>query len=265
MKTCIVLSSVLLSIPLIANAQQLDFRELQKQSEKTEVYEPVPPVVTPGDIPSAPPSDAIILFNGENLEAWMGDDPSKPSGWKVENGAMTVDKSAGGITTRQTFTDYQLHLEYKIPENISGEGQARGNSGIFLAYLGKKNNIFEEGYEIQILDNYHNATYVNGQVGAVYKQAIPLANACKKPGDWQTYDIVWKAPRFREDGSLSSPAYVTVIHNGILIQNHAELKGQTLWVGEPFYVKHGAAPIHLQAHGDPSEPISFRNIWLRPL
>jgi len=266
MKTKIILSSVILVLAAQINAQNIDFEVLAKESVKTEVYEPIPPVVTPGETPCEAPSDAMVLFDGDNLDAWMSsDDPSRPAEWKVENGIMTVDKAVGGITTREKFIDYQLHLEYRIPENITGEGQARGNSGVFLAYLGKKDGVFEIGYEIQILDNYHNSTYVNGQVGSVYKQVIPLANACKKPGEWQYYDIIWKTPRFNVDGTLSSPAYVTVIQNGVLVQNHSELEGQTVWVGEPVYTKHGAAPIHLQAHGDPSEPISYRNIWLRPL
>jgi len=266
MKTKIILSSVILVLAAQINAQNIDFELLAKESVKTEVYEPIPPVVTPGETPCEAPSDAMVLFDGDNLDAWMSsDDPSRPAEWKVENGIMTVDKAVGGITTREKFIDYQLHLEYRIPENITGEGQARGNSGVFLAYLGKKDGVFEIGYEIQILDNYHNSTYVNGQVGSVYKQVIPLANACKKPGEWQYYDIIWKTPRFNVDGTLSSPAYVTVIQNGVLVQNHSELEGQTVWVGEPVYTKHGAAPIHLQAHGDPSEPISYRNIWLRPL
>lgn len=265
MKTNVIFGLGLLVISAMVSAQQVDFAALNKESLKTEVYEPVPPVVTPGETPCNAPSDAIILFNGDNLDAWTSDDPEKPAGWKVENGIMTVDKSTGGITTREKFTDYQLHLEYRIPENVTGEGQSRGNSGVFLAYLGMKDQVFEEGYEIQILDNYHNSTYVNGQAGSVYKQAIPLANACKKPGEWQTYEIIWKAPRFKDDGSLLSPAYVSVIQNGVLLQNHTELKGQTLWVGQPFYSAHGAAPIHLQAHGDPSPPISYRNIWLRKL
>jgi len=265
MKTKVFISTFLLVFAAQIYAQEVDLEALAKQSVKTEVYEPIPPVVTPGETPCEAPSDAIILFDGKNLNAWSSEDPSKPAGWNIEDGIMTVNKAAGGITTRDKFIDYQLHLEYRIPENITGEGQARGNSGVFLAYLGKKDGIFEIGYEIQILDNYNNATYVNGQAGSVYKQVIPLANACRKPGEWQYYDIIWKAPRFNEDGTLSSPAYVSVIHNGVLVQNHAELRGQTVWVGEPSYSKHGAAPILLQAHGDPSEPISYRNIWLRPL
>ena len=154
-----------------------------------------------------------------------------------------------------------MHLEWKIPEDIHGTGQSRGNSGVFLASTGGG----DKGYEIQILDCYNNKTYVNGQTGSIYKQSIPLANACKKPGEWQTYDIIWTAPRFNEDGTLLSAARVTVIHNGVLLQNNVTIKGETTFIGAPAYKKHGAAPIKLQAHGDPSEPISYRNIWVRPL
>jgi hypothetical protein len=159
------------------------------------------------------------------------------------------------------FTDYQLHLEWRIPENITGEGQARGNSGLFLASTGHG----DDGYEIQILDSYGNRTYSNGQAGAIYKQHTPLANANRKPGEWQTYDVIWTAPRFDGDGSLKSPARVTAFVNGVLVQNNVELKGVTLYIGEPYYKRHGPAPIKLQDHGDPSEPISFRNIWIREL
>ena len=154
-----------------------------------------------------------------------------------------------------------MHIEWKIPKVISGTGQSRGNSGLFLAGTGDG----DTGYEIQILDCYNNKTYVNGQTGSIYKQHIPLANACRKPGEWQTYDIIWTAPRFNEDGTLKSPARVTAIHNGVLVQNNVEVRGVTVYRGEPFYKKHGAAPIKLQDHGDPSEPISFRNIWIRKL
>src|SRR5258706_6103706 len=179
-----------------------------------------------------------------------------PAGWIISNGIATVDKKTGGIVTKQRFMDYQLHLEWRIPTNITGSGQARGNSGVFVANSGPG----DEGYEVQILDCYNNTTYVNGQTGAVYKQGIPLANACKKPGEWQTYDIIWTAPRFDDAGNLLSAARVTVIHNGVLLQNNFELKGQTRYIGTPYYIKHGASPIKLQAHGDKSEPISFRNI-----
>ncbi len=236
----------------------------QGDPKLTEVYTPVPNIVTPGNTVGQPPSDAIVLFDGKNLDQWRaeGTDTARKAGWKVEDGIATVDKHAGGIVTRQSFTDYQLHAEYRIPENITGSGQARGNSGIFLACVGNEG---DQGYELQVLDSYNNTTYVNGQAGSIYKQGIPLVNPCRKPGEWQSYDVVWTAPRFKEDGTLESPARVTVFLNGVLVQNNFELKGQTLYIGKPFYKKHGPAPIKLQAHGDKSEPISYRNIWLRPL
>lgn len=176
-------------------------------------------------------------------------------------GVFTVKKGKGNIQTKRSFMDYQLHLEWQIPSNITGSGQGRGNSGLFLASTGKG----DSGYEIQILDCYENKTYVNGQVGSVYKQFIPLANACRKPGQWQSYDVIWSAPRFNDGGDLLTPARVTVIHNGVLVQNNVALKGATVYIGQPMYKKHGASPIKLQAHGDASEPISFRNIWVREL
>ncbi len=228
----------------------------------TEFYSPVPKVVTPGNSISDAPSDAVVLFDGKNLDQWTSvKAPGEAANWTVADGVLTVNKTAGNIQTKKSFTDYQLHMEWRIPANITGTGQARGNSGVFLASTGPG----DDGYEIQILDCYNNSTYVNGQTGSVYKQTIPLANACKKPGDWQTYDIFWNAPRFNTDGTVKTPAYVTVIHNGVLLQNHTELKGQTVYIGAPFYKQHGAAPIKLQAHGDKSEPISYRNIWVREL
>jgi hypothetical protein len=228
----------------------------------TEVWTPVPKIVTPGTTNSDAPSDAVILFDGKNLDEWVSvKDPKNPAEWTVADGTITVNKSKGNIQTKRTFTDYQLHIEWKIPANITGSGQARGNSGVFLASTGPG----DEGYEMQVLDCYNNTTYVNGQTGSIYKQSIPLANACKKPGEWQTYDIIWTAPRFNDDGTLKSPARVTALHNGVLVQNNYELKGVTKYIGSPEYKKHGASPIKLQAHGDPSEPISYRNIWVREL
>ena len=228
----------------------------------TEVWKPEPPIVTPGSTAADPPSDAILLFDGKNLDEWvLKSDTTKTATWIVADNILTVNKTSGDIQTRKKFTDYQLHLEWRIPTNIAGTSQARGNSGVFLAATGNG----EQGYEIQILDCYNNKTYVNGQTGSIYKQTIPLANACRKPGEWQTYDIVWAAPRFNDDGSVKSPGRVTVIHNGVLLQNNAEVKGGTTWIGPPVYHKHGAAPIMLQAHGDKSEPISYRNIWVRVL
>ncbi|WP_316801563.1 DUF1080 domain-containing protein [Pedobacter frigidisoli] len=228
----------------------------------TEVWEPVPKVISPGKLPQDAPSDAIVLFDGRNLDAWHSvKDPSKPAAWTIDDGFFTVKKGTGNIETNKKFTDYQLHLEWKIPANISGEGQARGNSGVFLASTGPG----DDGYEIQIMDNFNNKTYVNGQTGSVYKQAVPLANANKKPGEWQYYDIIWNAPRFNEDGTVKKPATVTLFLNGVLLQNNYVLKGQTRYIGAPEYKSHGAASIKLQDHGDPSPAISFRNIWVREL
>lgn len=251
-----------LAIVIISKAQQNpNWDSLGKEAAKTEVWEPVPPIVTPGATPQEAPSDAIVLFGGSNLDQWRSvTDTTQSAEWTAANGVITVNKEAGDIETKQRFEDYQLHLEWRVPETITGENQARGNSGVFLASTPDGG-----GYEVQVLDCYNNKTYVNGQTGSVYKQAIPLANACKKPGEWQYYDIIWTAPRFNDDGSLQSPGRVTVLHNGVLLQNNTEVKGETQWIGEPFYKKHGASPIKLQAHGDPSEPISFRNIWIRPL
>ena len=234
--------------------------QVAPKHEDTEFYFPVPAVVTPSKISSLAPGDAIILFDGKNLDQWVStDDTTKPAKWKVEKKIITVNKNSGNIQTRQSFMDYQLHLEWRIPKNITGSGQLRGNSGVFLASTGSGDG----GYELQILDSYNNPTYVNGQAGSIYKQYPPLVNANRPAGEWQTYDVAWTAPRFNEDGSLKSPARVTVFFNGLLVQNNVELKGVTVYVGQPAYKKHGPCPIKLQAHGDKSEPISFRNIWIR--
>jgi hypothetical protein len=238
---------------------QLDAQQKAKP-EDTEFYSPVPKVVDPGKQGCSIPSDAIVLFDGTNLNKWVSvNDTTKPAGWTLVNGLMKVNKSAGDIQTKENFSDYQLHLEWRVPENITGSGQARGNSGIFLA------SVFGGGYELQILDNYNNSTYVNGQAGSVYKQYIPLANPLRPPGEWQVYDVIWTAPRFNADGTLKSPARVTALLNGVLVENNVSLKGRTEYIGQPTYTAHGPAPIKLQAHGDPSEPISFRNIWVRVL
>ena len=234
----------------------------QGDPKLTEVWSPEPAKITPGKTNTSTPSDAIILFDGKNLDEWVSaKDTTQPAKWTIKKDAFTVNKGTGNIQTKRAFTDYQLHIEWRIPANITGSGQARGNSGVFLAATGAG----DEGYEIQVLDNYENKTYVNGQAASIYKQTIPLVNACKKPGEWQSYDIIWTAPRFNEDGTLKTPARITALHNGVLVQNNTELKGQTVYIGKPFYKKHGAAPIRLQDHGDPSEPISYRNIWVREL
>jgi hypothetical protein len=217
-------------------------------------------VVTPGKSNADAPSVAVILFYGKDLSQWVSSsDSTKPAGWLVQKGAITVNKKAGDIQTKASFTDYQLHLEWKVPKNITGKGQARGNSGIFLAALP------DGGYELQIMDSYHNETYVNGQAGSLYKQHPPLVNPIRPPGEWQVYDVIWTAPRFNADGTVKSAGKVTAFFNGVVVQNNAELKGTTEYIGQPRTVSHGPLPIRLQAHGDPSEPISFRNIWLRNL
>lgn len=233
----------------------------QMKPEQTEFYSPVPPVVTPGTTPGAPPSDAIVLFDGSNLNEWMNAKDSSACSWVLHDGVMTVNKQTGDIMTKKSFSSYQLHIEYQIPSDITGNGQARGNSGIFLAALPWGAG----GYELQVLDNYNNKTYTNGQVGSMYKQGAPLANACRPPGEWQTYDVIWTAPTFNQNGQLVTPARVTAIHNGVLVENNFTLLGDTPYIGYPSYRAHGAEPIKLQAHGDPSKPISYRNIWLRPL
>lgn len=232
---------------------------MAQKPEDTEVWAPVPKVVTPGKTNADPPSDAIVLFDGRNLDAWVSARDGSPAGWTVSDGVMTVNKRAGDIRTKRSFTNFQIHLEWRVPEGITGSGQARGNSGLYLGWSE------QTGYELQILDSYENTTYVNGQAASIYKQYPPLVNAMRKPGEWQTYDVVWTAPTFDADGRVKTPAYVTAFHNGVLVQNHVALKGGTLYIGQPSYTAHGPLPILLQAHGDPSPPISFRNIWVREL
>ena len=242
----------------------------------TEVWEPVPAKVTPGILPSNPPSDAIILFDGKDLSQWrksalgyggkMEDVEAivqkygtvtqyEEAGWDIKDGAMIVKPGTGAIETKMAFGDVQLHIEWLSPvsRDTSKKGQGYSNSGIFLM----------SNYEIQVLNSYENPTYSNGQAGAMYKQSIPLVNACRPPGEWQTYDIVFTAPRFAEDGGVLEPAAITAFQNGVLIQNHFELKGPCIYIGTPHYVKHpDKLPLILQDHGD---PVRFRNIWIREL
>lgn len=217
---------------------------------RTEVWKPIPATVaTPRD---AAPSDAIVLFDGKDLSAWEGEQGGKAP-WAVADGAFTVVPGSKGIRSKQHFCDIQLHIEWRTPAETKGfEGQQRGNSGIFL----------QEVYELQVLDSYNNPTYSNGQAASIYKQAIPLVNASRAPGQWQAYDIVWKAPRFSEGGGLVSPARITVLHNGVLVQNDTVLSGKTEYIGAPSYPPHGCAPIALQDH---DSRVSYRNIWVREL
>jgi hypothetical protein len=257
-------AACLLAMLLVApiTAQQAPAPTAPKPSPKeTEVWDPEPAIVTPGGSPGEAPADAIVLFGGQHLDEWVNVKGGGPATWTVADGVFTVNKPAGNIQTKRSFTNYQLHIEWRVPANITGKDQGRGNSGVFLASTGGG----DAGYELQILDSFNNRTYANGQAASIYKQAIPLANAMRKPGEWNVYDVAWTAPTFNADGSVKTPARVTVFHNGVLVQNGYELTGETVYIGKPFYKAHGATPIKLQAHGDPSEPLSFRNIWIREL
>lgn len=218
----------------------------------TEMWTPVPQVVKPGATPSDPPSDAIILFDGKSTSAWKSESGDNMQ-WTVAEGILTVKPRSGNISTVEQFGDCQLHIEWRAPAAVSGEGQGRGNSGIFL--MGR--------YEIQVLDSYENKTYSNGQAASIYKQYIPLVNTSKKPGEWQTYDIIFMAPRFNTAGMVKSPPTVTVIHNGVLVQNHVTLLGSTEYIGLPKNEQTTEkGPLVLQDH---QNEVSYRNIWIRNL
>lgn len=219
--------------------------------EPTEVWEPVPKVVTIEN-DTWVPSDATILFDGSNLDAWESRNTQAPAEWIIEDNIMTVKPGTGDIQTKQSFGSCQLHIEWRTPSVIEGDGQGRGNSGVF----------FQKRYEVQILDNYENKTYPNGQAGSIYKQYMPLVNACRPPGEWQKYDIIFEAPEFNADGIKVRSGYLTVFHNGVLVQNHVEIMGTTEYIGLPKNLEHGIDKIMLQDH---SNPLSFRNIWIREL
>jgi len=225
----------------------------KKTPESTEIWEPQPRIITPAEKPTDAPSDAIVLFDGKNLDQWLGADGAAPK-WIVKDGAFTVAAGTKAIKTKKEFGDFQLHIEWRSPSEVNPNqtGQGRGNSGVFL----------QEVYEVQVLDNYNNKTYANGQASSIYKQHIPLVNACKKPGEWQVYDIIFTAPRFNKEGRVTIPAYVTVIHNGALTQNHVALWGPMEFIGLPVYKPRESGPILLQDHGN---PVSFRNIWIRDI
>lgn len=231
--------------------------EVAFMSETTQELKPFPPpkteppIITPGKASSDPPSDAIVLFDGKDLSKWRSANGGEAK-WKVQDGYMEVVRRTGDIATVQEFGDCQLHIEWAAPAEVKGEGQERGNSGVFLM----------ERYEVQVLDSYNNKTYYHGQAGAIYNQYAPLVNASRKPGDWQSYDIVFKAPKFDEQGKVTERARITVLHNGVLIQNNVEIYGNT-WHDRPaLYLAHGNASLKLQDHGN---PVRYRNIWIRPL
>jgi len=221
--------------------------------EQTEFYKPVPPKVIPGE-DGAPPSDAIVLFDGTSLDNWISSADSTAAKWILnKDGSMTVNNRTGDIQTKQNFGSVQLHIEWKSPAEVQQEGQHRANSGVFLNGM----------YEVQVLDNNDNDTYVNGQVGSIYKQHVPLAMASVPTGEWNTYDIIYHAPEF-EKGQKVKSGTLTVIHNGVLIQDHVEIKGTTPYIGWPKNPPHGKGPLRLQDHGDNSR-VSYRNIWVREL
>ncbi len=210
---------------------------------KSGIIWPEPKLLDAGPV-GGPPADAVVLLDGKSMDAWEGGDK-----WQVDGGVATA--AGGSITSKQKFGDCQLHVEFATPEKVEGSGQGRGNSGVYL--MGQ--------YELQILDSFGNQTYFDGQCGSIYKQQPPIVNACRKPGEWQTYDIVFTAPRFNEDGSVKTPGYITALHNGVLIHNHFQLQGTTSYTEAPKYHKHAdKEPLHIQFHGN---PVKFRNIWLR--
>lgn len=223
--------------------------------EMTEFYEPEVRIIQPGLQPGMAPSDAIILFDGTDVNREWEDSEGKPTKWVLKDGALVCVKGSGVIQTKRKFKDVQLHIEWKSPSEVVGDGQGRGNSGVYLQGL----------YEVQVLDSYNNRTYRQGQAGSMYKQYAPLVNACRKPGEWQTYDIIYTAPRFGSDSTTYfTPPRITVLHNGVLVQNNVSLRGPTLYIGIPEYSikKHGAEPLVLQDHGN---PVAYRNIWIREL
>ncbi len=221
------------------------FAGLQREYKSGIVW-PEPAVITPGKVASEAPSDAIVLFDGKDLSKWDNGDK-----WEIKDGYAVVQKS--NIRTKDSFGDYQLHVEFATPEKVRGSGQGRGNSGIFLA----------DRYEVQVLDSFDNKTYFDGQCGSLYKQSPPMVNASRKPGEWQTYDLIFTAPHFGEGGKLLKPGYVTLTHNGVVVQNHTELQGGTYFDKPASYQPHPLKqPISLQNHGD---PVKYRNIWIREI
>lgn len=241
--------SLLLILGLACSS--LSSAQTKFQPQDTEFYEPKSRVVHASAHKA--PSDAIVLFDGKDLKQWVSaKNQNSAAPWTIKDGVLTVKPGAGDIQTIQNFEDFQFHLEWKSPEVIKGEGQGRGNSGVFLQ--GK--------YEIQVLDNHNNSTYVNGQAGSIYKQRQPLVSVRPADGEWHSYDILYTAPRFNADGILIKKATVTLLHNGVLAQYNTQIEGTTEYIGLPQVIPHGAGPIILQDHGD---LVNFRNIWIRPL
>lgn len=221
--------------------------------EMTEIWEPEVRVVTPGKTAADAPSDAIVLFGGKDLSQWVMAKDGSPAKWEIKDGYFEVLPGSGDVKTKMKFGDCQLHIEFSAPDDVKGDGQGRGNSGVF----------FQDRYELQVLDSYNNRTYRNGQAGSIYKDHAPLVNAMRGPLEWNNYDVIYTAPRFKADGTLDAPARITVLHNGVLVQNNATINGLTLYIGLHNYPNaHGEDVIKLQDHGNRTQ---FRNIWLRKL
>lgn len=248
MRTNTLLAAFLVGIALVGTACVAR----EQQWAVHDMDRPRPPVITPGE-GAAPPSDAIVLFDGTDLSQWINDKTGGVPGWKIENGYVEIVPKSGSIHTKQAFGDMQLHLEWAAPTNDSGTGQAKGNSGIY---------VMNSRYEVQVLDSYQNDTYPDGQAASAYGQNPPLINASRPAGQWQTYDIVFHRPRFNGK-KVVQPATVTVLHNGVLAQDHWEFSGPTAHMARPSYSPHpDKLPLVLQEHSD---KVRYRNIWVRPL
>jgi len=263
MKKLLIISSLVVAsvygsgqTPQVAKTMPAKYPELKKMTPgMTEIWQPEVKIIQPGIVCSDAPSDAIILFNGGDVNAEWTDVQGNPTKWIVKDGALISVKGAGYIKSKRKFENFQLHIEWKTPSEVTGESQGRGNSGVFL----------QELYEIQVLDSYNNRTYRNGQAASIYKQYAPLVNVCRKPGEWQTYDVIYTAPTFGTDSTIYvTPPRVTVLQNGVLVQNNVVVRGPTEYIGIPEYFvkKHGPGSIELQDHGN---PVAYRNIWIREL
>ncbi|WP_149275667.1 3-keto-disaccharide hydrolase [Pareuzebyella sediminis] len=252
---CLVMLCCTIPITAQHSSNVPEVSPMPMKPEMTEIWEPEVEVVTPGKVLGDAPSDAIILFDGNDLAQWVSKkDSTKAAPWKiVGDGSMEVVPGSGGIQTKMKFGDCQLHVEFSAPDIVEGQSQGRGNSGVFL----------QDRYELQILDSYNNRTYRNGQAGSIYKDHAPLVNAMRSPTEWNTYDIIYTAPRFKADGRLDSKARITVLHNGVLVQNNSVINGNTYYVGLHNYPSaHGDDVISLQDHGNKTQ---FRNLWIRKL
>jgi hypothetical protein len=263
---------ILIAATIIVNAQNQPVQQAQPKPTQTqqvkppvdparmvpgmlEVWDPEVTIIKPGATSSDAPSDAIILFDGKDISTEWEDTGGNPSKWIIKDGTLISVKGAGYIKTKRKFSSIQLHIEWKTPSEVTGDSQGRGNSGVFL----------QERYEVQVLDSYNNRTYRHGQAGSIYKQFPPLVNASRGPGEWQTYDIIYTAPTFNKDSiTYFTPPRVTVLHNGVLVQNNVSLRGPTDYVNIPeaFIKAHGAGCLELQDHGN---PVAYRNIWVREL